>query len=78
MNLFGPTTYKSLGGNLYCLVIVDDLSRYTWTFFLEDKGKTFDIFTKFTTRAQNEFGSSIVKIRSDNGSKFRNTKVEEY
>jgi hypothetical protein len=29
MDLFGPTTYKSLGGNLYCLVIVDDYSRYT-------------------------------------------------
>ena len=36
MDLFGPTTYKSLGGNLYCLVIVDDYSRYAWTFFLED------------------------------------------
>jgi hypothetical protein len=44
MDLFGPTTYKSLDGNLYCLVIVDDYSRYTWTFSLEDKGKTFDIF----------------------------------
>ena len=40
MDLFGPTTYKSLGGNLYCLVIVDDYSRYAWTFFLEDKSKT--------------------------------------
>jgi transposase InsO family protein len=78
MDLFGPATYKSLGGNLYCLVIVDDFSRYTWTFFLEDKGKTFQIFKKFATRAQNEFGSSMVKIRSDNGSEFRNTKVEEY
>jgi hypothetical protein len=29
MDLFGPTTYKSLGENLYCLVIVDDYSRYT-------------------------------------------------
>jgi hypothetical protein len=28
MDLFGPTTYKSLGGNLYCLMIVDDYSRY--------------------------------------------------
>jgi hypothetical protein len=24
MDLFGPTTYASAGGNLYCLVIVDD------------------------------------------------------
>jgi transposase InsO family protein len=45
---------------------------------LEDKGKTFDIFKKFATRVQNEFGSSMVKIRSDNGSEFRNTRAEEY
>jgi hypothetical protein len=37
MDLFGPTTYKSLGGHLYCLVIVDDYSRYTKVFFLHDK-----------------------------------------
>jgi hypothetical protein len=29
IDLFGPTTYKSLGENLYCLVIIDDYSRYT-------------------------------------------------
>jgi hypothetical protein len=33
MDLFGPTTYTSDGGNLYCLVIVDDFSRYTWVSF---------------------------------------------
>ena len=38
MDLFGPT-YKSLGGNLYCLVIIDDYSRYTWVFFLHDRSK---------------------------------------
>ena len=27
MDLFRPTTSKSLGGNLYCLMIVDDYSR---------------------------------------------------
>ena len=37
IDLFGPTTYKSLGGNKYGLVIVDDYSRYTWVFFLKDK-----------------------------------------
>ena len=29
MDLFGPTTYRSIGGNCYCLVVVDDYSRYT-------------------------------------------------
>jgi transposase InsO family protein len=78
MDLFGPTTYKSLGGNLYCLVIVDDYSRYTWTFFLHDKSKVANCFKKFAKRAQNEFEVKIKKIRSDNGKEFDNTNIEAY
>ena len=33
MDLFGPTTYRSIGENCYCLVVVDDYSKYTWVFF---------------------------------------------
>jgi hypothetical protein len=29
IELFGPTTYRSIGGNSYGLVVVDDYSRYT-------------------------------------------------
>ena len=77
MDLFGPTTYRSIGGNCYCLVVVDDYSRYTWVFFLHDKADTFDIFKKFVTRAENEFDLKVKKVRSDNGSEFRNCKIEE-
>jgi hypothetical protein len=43
IDLFGPTSYKSIGDNLYCLVIVDDYSRYTWTLFVGDKSETPEI-----------------------------------
>ena len=78
MDLFGPTSYKSLGGNKYGFVIVDDYSRYTWVYFLEDKTEVAYIFSTFAKRAQNEFNTTIVKIRSDNGKEFDNTQVEEY
>jgi len=77
MDLFGPTTYKSIRGNCYCIVIVDDYSRYTWVFFLNDKADTYDIMKKFLTRAENEFDLKVKKVRSDNGSEFRNIRVEE-
>jgi hypothetical protein len=67
MDLFGPTNYVSAGGNLYCLVIVDDFSKYTWVFFLHDKSEVASIFKKFAKKAQNEFDCKIKKIRSDNG-----------
>ena len=55
MDLFGPTTYRSIGRNCYYLVVVDDYSRYTWVFFLHDKADTYDTFKKFFTRAENEW-----------------------
>jgi hypothetical protein len=78
MDLFGPTTYASAGGNLYCLVIIDDFSRYTWVFFLHDKSEVASIFKKFAKKAQNEFDCKIKKIRSDNGKEFDNTNIHEY
>jgi hypothetical protein len=33
MDLLGPIAYISIGGSKYCLVIVDDYSRFTWVFF---------------------------------------------
>ena len=73
MDLFGPITYKSLGGNLYCLVIVGDYSRYTWVLFVKNKSEVAPIFKRLATRAQNEFDVKIKKIRSDNGKEFDNT-----
>jgi transposase InsO family protein len=78
MDLFRPTTYASAGGNLYCLVIVDDFSRYTWVFFLHDKSEVASIFKKFAKKAQNEFDCKTKKIRSDNGKEFDNTNIHEY
>jgi transposase InsO family protein len=78
IDLFGPTTYKILGGNLYCLVIVDDYSRYTCTFFLHDKSEVAACFKKFAKRAQNKFEVKITNIRSDNGKEFDNTNIEAY
>jgi transposase InsO family protein len=78
MDLFVPTTYRSIGGNTYCLVIVEDYLRYTWVFFLHDKAITCDIFKSFVRRAENEFELKLKKVKSDNGSEFKNTNVEEF
>jgi transposase InsO family protein len=78
IDIFGPVAYVSIGGNKYGFVIVDDYSRYTWVFFIKDKSKVHEIFKKFATRAQNEFDVKIKRVRSDNGTEFKNTNIEEY
>jgi hypothetical protein len=47
MDLFGPIAYISIGRSKYCLVIVDDYSRFTWVFFLQDKSQTQEALKGF-------------------------------
>jgi hypothetical protein len=76
MDLFGPVAYISINGSKYCLVIVDDYSRITWVFFLQEKSQTQETLKRFLRRAQNEFGLRIKKIRSNNGTEFKNSQIE--
>jgi transposase InsO family protein len=78
MDIFGLVAYVSIGGNKYGFVIVDDYSRYTFVFFMKNKSKVHEIFKKFATRAQNEFDVKIKRVRSDNGTEFKNTNIEDY
>jgi hypothetical protein len=55
---------------------VDDYSRFTWVFFLQEKSQTQETLKRFLRRAQNEFGLRIKKIRCDNGKKFKNSQIE--
>jgi transposase InsO family protein len=59
-------------------VIVDDYSRFTWVYFLRDKSNVFETFKSFTILAQNQFDFDIKKVRSDNGSEFKNARIDEY
>jgi transposase InsO family protein len=72
MDLFGPVAYLSIGGSKYGLVIVDDFSRFTWVYFLQNKSETQGTLKRFLRKPK------VKKIRSDNGSEFKNLQVEEY
>ena len=58
-------------------VIVDDYTRCTWTFFLVDKSDVFATFKSFVKGIHNEFETTIKRVRSDNDSEFKNTKIDE-
>jgi hypothetical protein len=45
---------------------------------LQDKSETQGTLKRFLRRSQNEFELKVKKIRSNNGSEFKNLQVEEY
>jgi hypothetical protein len=78
IDLFGPIVYISITGNKYGLVIINNYSRLTWVFLLQDKSETQEVLKKFLKRVQNKFDVKVKRIRSDNVTEFKNTQVENY
>jgi transposase InsO family protein len=78
MDLFGPIAYISIRGSKYCIMIVDDYSRFTWVFFLQEKSQIQEALKRFLRRSQNEFRLIIKKIRSDNGTEFKNSQIKGF
>ncbi|GJS64713.1 integrase, catalytic region, zinc finger, CCHC-type containing protein [Tanacetum coccineum] len=52
MDLCGLMHVESINGKKYVLVIVDDLSRYTWTHFMRSKDETPEVLIDFLTLVQ--------------------------
>ncbi|GJX51621.1 putative ribonuclease H-like domain-containing protein, partial [Tanacetum coccineum] len=54
MDLFGPTSIRSIDDKYYCLVITNDYSRFCWVFFLEHKDETYPILKDFLNLVENQ------------------------
>ncbi|GJS47469.1 putative ribonuclease H-like domain-containing protein [Tanacetum coccineum] len=78
MDLFGPTFVKSLMKKMYCLVVTDDYSRFSWVFFLATKDETSEILKTFITGIENLIDLKVKVIRCDNGTKFKNKVMNQF
>ncbi|GJR92433.1 putative ribonuclease H-like domain-containing protein [Tanacetum coccineum] len=78
MDLFGPTFVKSLMKKMYCLVVTDDFSRFSWVFFLATKDETSEILKTFITGIENLIDLKVKVIRCDNGTEFKNRVMNQF
>ncbi|GJY35790.1 putative ribonuclease H-like domain-containing protein, partial [Tanacetum coccineum] len=78
MDLFGPTFVKSLNKKMYCLVVTDDFSRFSWVFFLASKDETSGILKTFITGIENQINHKIKISRFDNETEFKNSEMNQF
>ncbi|GKC10647.1 putative ribonuclease H-like domain-containing protein, partial [Tanacetum coccineum] len=78
MDLFRPTFVKSLMKKMYCLVVTDDYSRFSWVSFLATKDKTSEILKTFITGIENLIDLKVKVIRCDNGTEFKNKVMNQF
>nr|GEV42181.1 hypothetical protein [Tanacetum cinerariifolium] len=58
--------------------VVDDYSRYTWVYFFHSKDETLEIIKKFIAQAQLNYKANVCKIRTDNGTEFKNATLKAH
>ncbi|GKE23587.1 putative ribonuclease H-like domain-containing protein, partial [Tanacetum coccineum] len=78
MDLFGPTFVSSLMHKKYCLVVINDYSRFTWVLFLKTKDETSEILNNFIKEIENLVDKKVKIIRSDNGTEFKNKVMDDF
>ena len=78
MDLFGPVNIMSISKKKYCLVIVDDFSKFTWTFFIHSKDEAGKIIINHIKTLNNNPDVKVERIRSDNGTEFKNSVMKEF
>nr|GFC71068.1 putative ribonuclease H-like domain-containing protein [Tanacetum cinerariifolium] len=54
MDLFSPTSIRSIDHKYYSLVVTDDCRRFCWAFFLGTKDETFYILKDFIALIENQ------------------------
>nr|GEW03543.1 uncharacterized mitochondrial protein AtMg00810-like [Tanacetum cinerariifolium] len=63
---------------MYCLVVTDDYSRFSWVFFLAKKDKTSGILKDFITGIENQLNHKVKIIRCDNETEFKNYEMNQF
>ncbi|GKB27945.1 putative ribonuclease H-like domain-containing protein [Tanacetum coccineum] len=77
MDLFGPTSVRSINHKSYCLVVTNDFSRFSWVFFLAIKDETSGILKTFITGIKNQINHKGKIIRCNNGTEFKNNDMNQ-
>ncbi|GJW74679.1 putative ribonuclease H-like domain-containing protein [Tanacetum coccineum] len=78
MDLFGPTFVETLMKKIYCLVVTDDYSRFSWVFFLATTDETSGILESFITGVENLIDQRVKVIRCDNRTVFKNKEMNQF
>jgi histone deacetylase 1/2 len=69
---------SSFSGFKYYLVLIDDLTHYTWTFPLHAKSDVYACLLAFHAYVQTQFQLPLLALQTDNGKEFDNIALRRH
>lgn len=77
-NVFGPVDVESIEKYRYFVSFIDDVTRYTWLYFMRHKYEVFTKFKEFKSLDEKKIDYNIKVLRSDNGGKYCSKEFDEF
>jgi transposase InsO family protein len=77
-DLCGPISPSTPAGNVYFLLLVDDMSCYMWLTLLRSKADAPAVIMSFQARVERETNKKLKVLRTDNGGEFTSMQFGEY
>lgn len=78
IDTWGPYKVCSRGKYRYFLTLVDDFSRFTWVYLLQNKSDYLCTISAFLNYVKKHFNTSIKFIRSDNALEFADRECKKF
>ena len=72
-DIWGPYHINSHQNHRYFITIVDDCTRYTWTYLIRNKHEALTVIPQFFTMIHRQFEVKIKTFRSDNAKELQFT-----
>ncbi|CAN1217084.1 Retrovirus-related Pol polyprotein from transposon TNT 1-94 [Linum perenne] len=70
MDIWGPYSVPTLNGQRYFLTVVDDKSRFTWVYLMNNKSEVRSLIVRFCEMVETHFSVKVKTVRTDNGQEF--------
>jgi hypothetical protein len=77
-DVWGPCEVQSISGHRWFVTFIDCFSRFTWLYLIKHKSDVFSVFKDLHALIQNQFGTTIKILRSDNGTEYVNHEFENF
>lgn len=77
-DLWGPSPIMSKQGFRYYAVLVDDFTRFSWFYPLQNKSDFYSVFVQFKILVETQFNSKIKEFQSDGGGEFVNHQMKQF
>lgn len=70
LDMCGLMQVKSIGGNRYFAIFIDDHSRKIWTYLIKRKDGVFEVFKKFKSMVERKSRHKLKGLKTNGGGEY--------